>query len=69
MGAYNQIFNVGADRVYTVNEVGLKVCTAMGVEPRIVHLRQRSEVKDAYCSHEKVQGEFQVGEGHSFDAG
>src|SRR5438128_1939037 len=28
--AYNQIFNVGADSIYTVNEVAKKVCETMG---------------------------------------
>jgi UDP-glucose 4-epimerase len=53
--AYNQIFNVGADTPYTVNELAETVALAMGVEPQIKKLPARNEVKIAYSSHEKVQ--------------
>jgi UDP-glucose 4-epimerase len=52
--AYNQIFNVGADQPYSVNELALAVAKAMGVEPDIQHLPARNEVLNAYSSHEKV---------------
>jgi UDP-glucose 4-epimerase len=58
--SYNQIFNVGADTPYTVNELARTVALAMGVEPRIKHLPTRNEVKYAYSSHEKVQKFFGV---------
>ena len=53
--AYNQIFNVGADKPYSVLELANTVARAMGVEPRISLLEARSEVQDAYSSHEKVK--------------
>lgn len=56
--AYNQIFNVGADTPYTVNELAKTVALAMGVEPQIKHLPARNEVKYAYSSHNKVQSFF-----------
>jgi UDP-glucose 4-epimerase len=52
--ALNQVFNVGADQPYTVNELAQAVAAAMGVPPDIVHLPARSEVVNAYSSHEKV---------------
>lgn len=52
--AYNQIFNIGADQPYSVNELALAVAKAMGVEPNIQHLPPRNEVVNAYSSHEKV---------------
>lgn len=67
--AYNEIFNVGADQTYTINEVAARVCAFLGVEPRIDYLPERNEVKDAYCSHAKVRAIFPGGEGYSFDAG
>lgn len=33
--AYGQLFNVGADQPYTVNELAAVVSVAWGVEPRI----------------------------------
>jgi UDP-glucose 4-epimerase len=56
--AYNEIFNIGADTPYTVNELAREVANAMGVEPQIVYLPERKEVKHAYCSHDKVAKVF-----------
>lgn len=57
-GAYNQVFNVGADQPYTVNTVAEVVARAMGVEPVINHLDPRNEVQHAFSSHKKVRGIF-----------
>jgi UDP-glucose 4-epimerase len=56
--AYNQVFNVGADQPYTVNELAEAVACAMGVEPNIAHMPARNEVMNAYSSHDKVQQIF-----------
>jgi UDP-glucose 4-epimerase len=56
--AYNQIFNIGADQPYTVNELATQVALAMGVEPQIHHLPARNEVLNAYSSHAKVEQVF-----------
>lgn len=52
--AYNQIFNIGADQTYTINELAEAVAWAMGAPPNIVHVPARSEVWNAFSSHEKV---------------
>lgn len=51
--AYNRVFNVGADTPCTLNELAQAVAEAMGVEPRIVHLPSRDEVKHAYSRHDE----------------
>lgn len=56
--AYNQIFNIGADQPYTVNQLATAVARAMGVEPDIVHMPARNEVMHAYSSHDKVRRIF-----------
>ncbi|MCD6288740.1 MAG: NAD-dependent epimerase/dehydratase family protein, partial [Candidatus Hydrogenedentes bacterium] len=56
--AYNQVFNVGADRPETVNHLAETVARAMGVEPRVVHLDARNEVVHAYSTHEKARTVF-----------
>jgi UDP-glucose 4-epimerase len=56
--SYNQVFNVGADRPYSVLDLAEVVSKAMGVKPNIRHLEARNEVVDAYSSHEKVQRLF-----------
>lgn len=57
-GACNQVFNVGADQPYSVNELAEMTAKVMGVTPDIVHLPQRNEVANAYSSHEKVERVF-----------
>ena len=56
--AWNQVFNVGADHPYTLNELAAEVARAMGVEPRIEHLPARQEVAHAHSSHAKVREIF-----------
>ncbi len=56
--AYNQVFNVGADKAYTVAELATVVSRAMGVAPQIKHLEARNEVVHAYSAHAKVQKYF-----------
>ncbi|HTX17214.1 MAG TPA: NAD-dependent epimerase/dehydratase family protein [Bacteroidota bacterium] len=56
--AYNQVFNVGADKPYSVLELAHTVAGAMGAEPNIVHLAPRNEVVDAFSSHDKVKRVF-----------
>jgi UDP-glucose 4-epimerase len=56
--AYNQIFNIGADQPYSVNELTQAVAKAMQVEANILHLPARNEVFTAYSSHDKVRQVF-----------
>jgi UDP-glucose 4-epimerase len=55
---YNQVFNVGADKAYSVLELANVVAKAMGVSPQIKNLEARNEVVHAYSAHEKVQQYF-----------
>jgi UDP-glucose 4-epimerase len=56
--ARNQIFNVGADVPYTVNDLAEVVAEAMGKECRTVHLDPRKEVKIAFSDHRKAEAVF-----------
>ncbi len=58
--AYNQVFNIGADQPYSVNELAVAVSRAMGASQNIVHLPARNEVLHAYSSHEKIRRVFGV---------
>jgi UDP-glucose 4-epimerase len=55
---YNQVFNVGADKAYSVLELANVVAKAMGVSPQIKNLEARNEVVHAYSAHEKVHQYF-----------
>jgi UDP-glucose 4-epimerase len=59
--ARNQIFNVGADMPYSVNELAGFVADAMGKECRIQHLDARNEVKVAFSDHSKAERVFGTG--------
>ena len=56
--AYNQVFNIGADQPYDINQLAEAVARGMGVEPNIAHVPARNEVVHAYASHEKVRRIF-----------
>jgi UDP-glucose 4-epimerase len=68
-GTYNEVFNIGADQPYSVNELAESIAVAMGVAPDIVHLPPRNEVIDAYSSHEKLVKFFGHRTLHSLDEG
>lgn len=54
----NEVFNVGADRPYTILELAESVANAFGVERDVVHLPARREVVHAFSSHEKARRVF-----------
>jgi len=56
--ARNQVFNVGADTPYTVNELARIVAAAMGKPCNVKHLDPRNEVKIAFSDHSKEQRVF-----------
>ena len=57
--ARNQVFNVGADRAYTLNELAAGVATAMGVKgAEVRHLPARNEVQHAVSTHDKLRCAF-----------
>jgi len=56
--SYNQVFNVGADKPYSVSELANVVAKAMGAKSEIKHLDARNEVVHAYSAHEKVRNHF-----------
>jgi len=60
--ARNQIFNVGADVPYTVNDLAKLTAQSMGYECKIVHLPARNEVKIAFSDHSKAEQVFHARE-------
>lgn len=53
--AYNQIFNIGSDTPYTVNQLAREVAAAFGHELEIKFLAPRDEVFEAYADHRKAK--------------
>ncbi len=67
--AFNQVFNIGADKPYTVNELAKVVGECFGVTPNINYLQARNEVMHAYSDHSKAHGVFGEGSGVSLAEG
>jgi UDP-glucose 4-epimerase len=67
--AYNQVFNIGADKPYTVIELAKVVCKEFEVEPEINHLEARNEVMHAYSDHAKAHSVFGNATGISLEEG
>ncbi|NLG02467.1 MAG: NAD-dependent epimerase/dehydratase family protein [Clostridia bacterium] len=68
--ALNNVFNVGADRPYTVNELAKKVANALGKPDHpTVYLPPRNEVGIAYCDHSKAKSVFGESPHTSLDDG
>jgi UDP-glucose 4-epimerase len=56
--SYNEVFNVGADKPYSVSELAHVVAKAMGATAQVKHLEARNEVVHAYSAHDKVRKHF-----------
>lgn len=54
-GAWNQVFNVGADQPFSVGHLAREVARAMGVEPAVQHLPPRLEATHTYASHRRIR--------------
>ena len=59
--AKNEIFNIGADTVYTVNELATEVMKAMGNTASLNYLPARNEVVNAWSDHQKAKKAFGIG--------
>lgn len=52
--SYNEVFNIGADMPFTINELASIVSKHMGVSLNVNFFPPRIEVKDAYSDHTKA---------------
>jgi UDP-glucose 4-epimerase len=59
--SYNEVFNIGADKPYTINELVKVVADELKVEPIVTYLEARKEVLHAHSDHSKAINVF----GHS----
>lgn len=56
--AYNEVFNVGSDVYYSLNELAEAVMEAMGKRVGLRHLPARNEVAHAWSDHQKARRIF-----------
>lgn len=59
--AKNEVFNIGADKPYTILELAEALADVMEVEKKIEFLPARNEVMHAHSNHEKVKRVFNIG--------
>lgn len=67
--ARNEVFNVGADQPYTLNQLADTVARAMNVTKNVVYLDARKEVEHAESDHSKVRCIFKLKEAVDLDTG
>lgn len=67
--AQNQIFNIGGEIPFTVNELANEVMTALDLKGEMNHLDERKEVVHAYANHDKFKSIFQPREPLSLSEG
>ena len=67
--AYNEIFNIGADEIFTVKDLAQMVCRVFGVQPHINYLEARQEVLHVHSDHSKVGRVFGTPVHYSLEEG
>jgi UDP-glucose 4-epimerase len=67
--ARNQIFNIGSEKIFTLNELAKIVSGVMNVDLEIDYLESREEVIHAYADHEKFESVFDPDEYRSLEEG
>lgn len=58
--AYNETFNIGADRDYTIKELAETVMEAIGIKGELTYFPARVEALHAYADHEKAKKIFNI---------
>jgi UDP-glucose 4-epimerase len=67
--ARNQVFNIGADRSFSVHDLAHEVARAMEVSPKIIYLPPRQEVVMAFSDHSACHRIFGNGSQTSLEEG
>src|SRR5262249_46467987 len=58
--AYNKVFNIGADKEYTIKELAYTVMDVLNMKQELRHLEARNEVVHAYSDHSKAKSVFNI---------
>ena len=58
--AYNEVFNIGGDTDYSVNELATEVMNAIKIQQPLRYLEARNEVLQAYSDHTKIKKIFGI---------
>ena len=55
---YGEVFNLGADKEYSIKELATEVMKSMGIENELRYLDARNEVVHAHADHSKIKAIF-----------
>lgn len=55
---YGEVYNIGADKEYTVKELATEVMKAMEIDGELRYLEARNEVLHAHADHSKIKAIF-----------
>lgn len=58
--AYNEIFNIGASKEFSVKELALTIMDVMEINSELRYLPARNEVTHAYADHSKAEKIFDI---------
>jgi UDP-glucose 4-epimerase len=58
--AYNQIFNIGADQFYSINDIAQLILKTMKTDTPLKYLPPRLETINAHSTHEKLEKIFGI---------
>lgn len=67
--AYNNVFNIGSDDSISVNMLANIIAKNLNANPKILHLRERKEVKHALADHTKIKKILKYTSSVSFEEG
>ncbi len=67
--AYNEIFNIGSDKPYSLNQLASAVAMAFEVERDVRYLDPRNEALEAYSDHSKAKRILKVGSDITLEEG
>ena len=67
--AQNQIFNIGADKYFTINNLAKEVMHAMNINGTVSYLEARNEVEHVFSDHSKARKVFATQEFTSLENG
>lgn len=57
---FQNIFNIGGNTPYTINEIAESVIKSTGSKSNIIHMPERFEVKHAYSCHDKIRQHYDL---------
>jgi UDP-glucose 4-epimerase len=67
--AYNETFNIGASKPYSINSLATLIAEEFGTRPSVRHEKPRMEVQHAFSDHAKARSYFGETEETSIDEG